>query len=259
MAGVGDSFAPLHPGPRMSHAAKTSVRRADGLLFPLIALAIVFFVFAGFSRTYYLHSLFHQPAPSRFLQFHAILMSGWILLLLVQSGLIWMRKVRLHRRLGIAGVCYAALIPIVGTIATFQAAAREVRAHSAFAASQLDVLSLELTQVMLFSVFVGLAIWLRKWPGIHKRLMLVATLCILPNVIVRISLVLPFEFLGTNQAIVLIWSVLVLGVVAVDWVRGGRLHPALGYGASIAIALLGLAELMGRSAAWQAFATGLVT
>jgi hypothetical protein len=123
----------------------------------------------------------------------------------------------------------------------------------------MDVLSLELTQVMLFSGFVGVAIWRRNRPDIHKRLMLVATLCILPNVIVRISRVLPFDFLGTNQAIILVWSVLVLGVVAIDWIRGGRLHPALGYGAPIAIALLGLAELVGRTAAWQAFGTRLVT
>jgi len=243
----------------MSDAARMSVRGADRLLFPLLALAIVLFVFIGFSRTFYLHSLFHQPAPSRFLQFHAVLMSGWVLLLLLQSVLIRLRKVRLHRRLGVAGVFYAGLIPIIGTIATFHAAAREVGAHSAFAAGQLDVLSLELTQVTLFAVFVGLAVWWRKRPDIHKRLMLVATLCILPNVIVRISLALQIAFLSTNQAIMLVWSFLVLVVVAIDWVRGGRLHPALGYGASTAIVLLEIAHLVGRSAAWQAFGTRLVT
>ena len=238
---------------------KTPVLRSDRRLFMWISLAIVVFVFVGFSRTYYLHSFFHQPSPSGFLQFHGALMSGWIVLLFGQSALASAGQVRLHRQIGTLGACYASLIPIVGSVATFRAAAREVAAHSAFAASQLDVLALELTQVILFSSLVACAIWLRNRPEYHKRLMLLATLCILPNVIVRISLALPFALFQSNQTILLLWIFLVAVIVSIDSVRRKRLHPALGYGAPIAIVMLGLAYFIGRTDAWQTFGTRLVS
>lgn len=241
----------------MSDATKTLP--TDRRFFLWLSLAIVLFVFVGFARTYYLHSLFHQPAPNRFLEFHGALMSGWILLLFGQATLVSFGQTRLHRQIGVFGACYAGLIPIIGSIATFKAAAREVAAHSPFAAGQLDVLSLELTQVVLFSTLIGCAIWQRNRPDFHKRLMLLATLCILPNVIVRIFLALPSSLFQTNQSILLLWIVLVSIVVAMDSIRNRRIHPAFGYGAPIVIAMLALAYFVGRSDAWQAFATKLVS
>src|SRR5690349_17329646 len=106
----------------MSDAAKTLALRTDRRFFLWLALAIVLFVFLGFARTYYLHSLFHHPAPNRFLEFHGALMSGWILLLFAQATLVSIGQTRLHRQIGVFGACYAGLIPIVGSIATFKAA-----------------------------------------------------------------------------------------------------------------------------------------
>ena len=92
--------------------------QADRCFFMGISLAIVFFVFVGFARTYYLHSLFSPTRPDSLLEFHGALMSGWILLLFGQSTLASLGKVRLHRQIGVVGACYAGLIPIVATMAT---------------------------------------------------------------------------------------------------------------------------------------------
>jgi hypothetical protein len=234
-------------------------RRTDRWLFVGVAAAIVVFVFAGFSPTFYLHQLFGQPAPTPFFVFHGLLMSGWVLLLLVQTTLIARGRAIWHRRLGIFGACYAGLIVVVGCAATLIAAAREVRAHSAYVASQLDVLSLELTQMLLFACLVGSAVWFRYRRDWHNRLMLLATLCILPNVIVRLSLRTTIALLQQNITLLSMWSLLVLAVVGLDAWRLRRLHPVSGFAGAMAIASLYAAYFIGLTQPWMRFASRLVS
>jgi len=230
-------------------------RRADGRYFAAIALLFALLVLAGFSRTFYLHAIFRQPAPSAFLQFHGALMTGWVVLLVVQTLLVSARRVTWHRTLGVAGIVYAALIVPVGCMATVGAALREVRAHSAAVPSQLNVLGLELTQLVLFAAWIGLAVRFRSQPDVHKRLMVIATLSIVPNAMVRISMLTDIDFLHTNFGILCAWTLLVLAVVIWDWARRGRLHPAFGWGGAVSAALLCLAWLGSRSATWIDFWT----
>ena len=186
-------------------------------------------------------------------------MSGWILLVLVQSTLIAKRRVLWHRRLGIFGAGYAGLIAVVGCAATLIAAAREVRAHSVTIASQFNVLALELTQMALFACLVGSAVWLRNRDDWHKRLMLLATLCILPNVIVRISFLSSSDFFSRNITLLSLWAVLVLLVAALDSYRGRRVHPAFGLVGTATIISLYAAYVVGLTRPWIRFAGWLVS
>lgn len=234
-------------------------KRFDQPFFVGITTTIVIFVFVGFARTFYLHRLFDVPAPTSFMAFHGSLMSGWILLLFTQTALIASNRVHWHRRLGIVGACYAVLIVVVGCMATLIAAAREVRAHSAGVASQLTVLALELTQMLLFACLVAAAVRLRNRHDWHKRLMLLATLCILPNVIVRISFLTNIDFLERNINLLGLWALTVILVVAIDSYRRRRLHPALGVVGALVIASLYAAYFVGITSGWMRFATWLVS
>ena len=246
------------PGTISNPAARVT-KRFDQPFFVGTTVAIVIFVFVGFARTFYLHRLFGVPAPTSFMFFHGILMTGWVLLLFTQTALIALNQAQWHRRLGIVGTCYAALIVIVGCMATLIAAAREVRANSAGVASQLTVLALELTQMLLFACLVTAAIRLRNRHDWHKRLLLLATLCILPNVIVRISFLTDIEFLKRNINLLGLWTLTVIFVVAVDSYRRRRLHPALGVVGALAIASLYAAYFVGITSGWMRFATWLVS
>jgi hypothetical protein len=234
-------------------------KRLDQPFFVGISTAIVIFVFVGFARTFYLHRIFGVPAPPSFMAFHGSLMSGWILLLFVQTALITSNRVHWHRRLGIVGAFYAVLIVVVGCMATLIAAAREVRAHSAMVASQLNVLALELTQMLLFACLVGAAVRLRNRYDWHKRLMLMATLCILPNVIVRLSFLTDIEFFTRNINLLGLWALTVILVVALDSYRRRRLHPAFGLVGALTIASLYAAYFVGITNGWVRFSTWLVS
>lgn len=231
-------------------AAASRVRN-ERLYFALVTGFLVLLAFAGFSRSFYLHTLFNQPAPRRFLQIHGAIMTGWMLLLLIQTALIFVRRPGWHKTLGYWGIAYAVLILPVGAMATLGLARREVLAHSAAVPSQLNVLGLELTQLTLFAVLIASAFLLRARTDFHKRLMVIATLCILPNAIVRLSLLSNLDFLSTNLAIMTVWTVLVLAVVGSDVWRNRRLHPAFGWSAALAILALYVAWYGSRTMLWD--------
>jgi len=230
-------------------------RRSERRFFVWLAVSIAILVFVGFSRTYYLQSLFKTPGLSMFLHVHGAVMTGWIALFAVQTFLIASHRTRIHRGLGSFGAGYAVLVVVMGCTATVLAARREVRAHSEFVSSILTVLALELTQMLLFASLVALGIWLRNRVAYHKRFMLLATFCILPNPIVRLFVWAGF---GSNIVILSVWALLVTAVVLLDSMRNRKLHPAFGFGATITVAFLYLAYYGSLTPVWQRFAATTV-
>lgn len=209
---------------------------------------------AGFTRTYYFRGYFHSPELRPFLHYHGAVMTAWIVLFLVQTVLIARRQVRLHRILGYFGAFLAVLVVIMGSAATILAAAREVHAHSPFANLTLNVLALELTQMAFFGALVGIALWYRRRPDLHKRCMLLATLCMLPNPQLRIM-----PFLHSNLLYLTIFSAQIFLFVAIDAIRNRRIHPAFLRGA-IAVTLALYAVQFGSTTdAWRHFASRIIT
>ncbi len=217
------------------------------------AALIAVFTFGGFARTYYLRGFFDARALTLFLHIHGAVMTGWIVLFLVQSALIAGHRVQLHRRLGVLGACLGVLVVIFGATATLMAASREVRGHTGFVPLQLSILALELTQILLFAWFVGSALLQRRSPGVHKRYMLLGTLCMLPNPEVRM-----LPFIQNNLVILLLWSVVVFALVAVDGARYGRIHTSFVRGAAIANVALYIAYFVSETAGWRDFASRMV-
>jgi hypothetical protein len=232
-----------------------SRRQSERRFCAYVTTAIVLLVFVGFSRTYYLHSLFKTPKLTIFLHVHAGVMTGWIVLFAVQTFLIISSRIPIHRILGAFGAGFAVLVVLMGCTATVLAARREVRVHSGFVSSVLTVLALELTQMALFAAVVALGVWLRKRAGYHKRLMLLATFCMLPNPIARLFI---WAGLGSNIMILSFWASLVTAVVLFDSIRNRRVHPAFGFGATIIIVFLYLVYFGSRTLLWQHFAANTV-
>lgn len=230
-------------------------RQSEHHFFAWLAAAVVLLVFAGFSRTYYLHTFFKTPKLTLFLHVHAAAMTGWIALFAAQTFLITSNRTRIHRILGAFGAGYAVLVVVMGCTATMLAARREVLAHSEFVSSVLTVLALELTQVLLFASLVASGVWLRNRAGYHKRLMLLATFCMLPNPIVRLFVWAGF---GSNIVILCVWASLAAAIVLVDSIRNGRVHPAFGFGATITVAFLSLVYFGSLTPTWQRFAAKAV-
>jgi hypothetical protein len=233
--------------------AKTHTIHRDRSFYLWVSAFIAVITFAGFARTYYLRGVFHGQALTLFLHIHGAVMTGWIVLFLFQSLLIATHRVSLHRRLGFFGAFLAASVVILGMMATIHAAAREVRGNTEFVPLQLSVLALETTQLFLFAWFVGTAIWLRRRADIHKRYLLLATLCMLPNPEVRM-----LPFIHSNLVFLLLWSTAVFSCVAIDAFRSGHVHFAFLRGALVANVLLYFSYFGATTTAWRHFASKLV-
>ncbi|MBS1802152.1 MAG: hypothetical protein JST28_02235 [Acidobacteria bacterium] len=222
--------------------------------FYLISAALAVAVTAaGFARTYYLRSYFHSPQLRPFLHFHGAVMTAWIVLFMIQVVLIARRNIRFHRVLGYFGVILALGVVCMGCSATTLAAIREVRAHSSYESMQLNVLGLELTQMLLFAVFVGIAVGYRRNTALHKRFMLLGTLCMMPNPQVRLM-----PFFHSNLPYLIIWTVEVFLIVGIDAYRHRRIHPAFFRGAVIANVALYLAQFIATTEGWRRAVSRLV-
>ena len=223
----------------------------------LIFLALVFWTFA---RTFYLKPFFGTPPLSSLLHVHGAVMTGWVVLLVVQTSLIAAHRVRWHRRLGVFGAVWAALVVIVGSVTTLHAAAREVRGHTDFAASQVVITSLDLLQMLFFAAFVAIAIWQRHRPDYHKRLMLLTIACMLPDALAR----LPVNFMAQatevdlNLRIMVGLDAFIFVCVGLDTFWHRRLHLAFAWGALLFVGAFHFALYATQSQAWIAFCESLL-
>ncbi len=224
-----------------------ATRRVFGRRFYLGAsLAFLILVFWTFARTYYLRAFLHAAPLPALLEVHGLVMSGWVVLLVVQSGLIVIRRVQWHRRLGWIGAGWAGLVVLMGSTTTIHAAVREVRAHSPMAEPQTMIMELELVQMLLFAGLVIAAIWFRRRRlDIHKRLMLLTIPCMLPSALAR----LPVSWMTNADILIGLYGFVLLCVIF-DTLRHRRLHPAFGWGGGAVLAALHITFIGAQTPAW---------
>lgn len=153
--------------------AKLPGRRYDRQFFAAIVILLTVVVVVGFAPTYYLAGVVRAPLASPVLHIHGAVFSSWMLLLLVQTGLVSAKQVQLHRKLGVAGFLLACLMFVMAVLAGADAMARAISAPNSEAL--LGFLVVPLTEAVAFAVLAAFAYGLRRNPAAHKRLIVIAT------------------------------------------------------------------------------------
>lgn len=223
--------------------------RLRSRFYPWIALVACVIVFAGFSRTYYLKTVFGTPDLPPLRHLHGLVMTAWFALFFVQTTLVAKGRTDLHRRLGILGALWAVLVVVVGVLTAIDAARRGASAGP----RSLMFLVVPLGDMAIFTILVGGGLALRRRSDTHKRLMLVGTLSMLPAAIARI----PLAAVQAHRPLVPFGAtdLIILGCVAYDTWTHRRLHPALGWAALLVVLSHPLRLLLARTDAWMRFAT----
>jgi len=234
----------------MSFAVAVQVRRLSRSFYVWVSAGAVVILLAGFARSYYLHGLFGRPALPLLLHIHGAVMSSWFALLVVQSSLMAMARGKLHRRLGWAGVGLAILMVFLGMFVALHAAIRDLP-HPDL--GSIFFLGADTSMLVLFAGFFAAAVVLRKRRDLHKRFVLLATLCILPAAIGRLP------GLGSVGLAVVATAFVALVFIGVDTWYSRRLHPVFGWGAPCAIAGLYFGFTAAQSQVWTDFATRLLS
>ena len=209
---------------------------------------MVLAVFVGFSRTYYLKDLYGTPELPALFHAHGLLFTTWMVFLVVQTGLVATRRTPVHRRLGVAGGVLALAMTVAAMAMTLDLARRSAAAPTEIA---LAFTIVPFFTVIVFPVLVGAALFYRRQPETHKRLMLIATLELVTAGVARIPGAgsMPLFFVLTDAGL--------LAMLAYDLGSRQRLHPATLWGGLFLIATQVIRTTAGGSPEWIAFARAL--
>ena len=223
---------------------------ASAILFPLIILA-------GFARTYYLKGLFGTPPlASMVVHAHGLLMTAWVALFVAQVWFISARRVRVHQRMGYGGIALAVLIIGVGLVTAVRAA-KFGAASTPPPGSRLGFLLVPLFDLMMFAILFGGAVYFRRKPAEHKRLMLLTAVNFVPPALARIPI-------ATLQALGPVWffgfpTLLMLLCIGLDTWRSRQLNTVFLAGSILLIAsYVARLALMGTDT-WLAVAAWLTS
>ena len=134
----------------------------------LIAVVVVY----GFSQTIGQNLLHASPLPPFILTIHAIVFPGWVLFFILQSALVRTRNVPLHRTLGWFGLALGIAIILLGYVTATTMDRFQLQQHTLDSPAFLIIQLMDLTS---FAIPFALAIYWRRRPEYHRRLMLIAS------------------------------------------------------------------------------------
>jgi hypothetical protein len=232
-------------------------RRSDRRLFAIVALLFPVIILIGFGRTYYLKFAFgNPPLPSLLVHLHGLLMTVWVFYFIAQVWLIRGKKARVHMKLGMAGIALAVVIIAVGLMTAIAAAAHG-SASTPPDISPLAFMVVPFFDLIMFAGLFGAAIYYRKRPANHKRLMLLTAINFLPPALGRfpvasIQALGPLFFFGVP-------TVLAIVLLTYDTWRNKKLNMPFLIGALVLIASYPIRLMLSGTPQWMAFAAWLTS
>ena len=200
--------------------------------FLCMTLVMALFIFSGFGMTY-----FHPMATGSLeslppvVHIHGLFYCSWIILLVVQALLVNVKNMALHRSLGTFGIVIGTGVALMGAlITTLFVGATEITTKDDYGLTYLSVVA-----VLTFSILFCIAIRNVRKPEIHKRLILFATIVILPPGINRLYM-MTFELFNVPfLATYLTMNTLIAAIAIYDWRTMGKISKTTLFGASAII------------------------
>ncbi|HEY7502358.1 MAG TPA: hypothetical protein VH740_27805 [Vicinamibacterales bacterium] len=250
--------------PRPIARSTSAIRTAERRFYLVFNVVLASSVVLGFARTFFFRAWYPEwaaahGAPERIFYLHGTVFALWYVLLVVQASLISARRVALHRRLGFVGAALAAAMVVLGTLGAL-VAARRPTGFIDIPLPPLQFLVVPLAAIVLFAVFVAMAIVRRRDTQAHKRYMLLASIVMLEAAVGR----WPFAFVNAPSPIPffdmpsLVTDSFLIPLVLWDIRSRGRLHSATMWGAIIIVASHVLRMPLAATSGWQAFAAWAV-
>jgi hypothetical protein len=223
---------------------------------------------AGFVPTYWMPVASHSFDGAPILHLHGLLFSAWPIFFILQARSAARGRFERHRAFGYAGISLATAMLFTGIAVSIHAIDGGIARGFETQARAFSIVPL--TIVFLFAVLVAAAIGSVRKPDVHMRLMLTATITLLPPAIARVLFWIlapegsPRPGLGEPPAVAfaLVPSFiadLLIGIAFVrDWRMRGQPHAAFIY-AGVFVLVVQLARVpFSGTAAWTSVTTWLL-
>lgn len=231
---------------RLSGTQRTNV--IDRWIYVFTAVGLIATVLAGFipdsiAKIGAVEAGRRPPFPL-ILHAHAVLMGGFLLLLLAQTIFVATGKRIWHMQLGVAGMLLAAAIVVTGILLA------RVMYHPG--PVQDKIFLLQIRAGLLFSVFAWIAMRSRaRDPGLHKRLILLSVTAVLDAAIFRIHW-LPTTFPGNGVSLDLFTLLPFAPLFIWDLARNRSLHRAYVIWAALFVPATAVVYALWDSPWWHA-------
>jgi hypothetical protein len=229
---------------------------AERAFFGCAAALIGATVFVGFWRSYFLRGLVDAPAfpispLTPLVHAHGLLFVGWIALFIVQNALVGFGRRDLHRKLGVIATVW---VPVMVGVGTWLALHSVARGSAPALMEPRGWLAVQLADLVVFATLAVAGYSARKDLQTHKRLMLLATISLLPAAVGRWPLPDRAFVLGVPVSFFAFADLAVLPLVAWDVATRGRIHRATIWGGLLLVLSLPLRLAVAGTATWIALA-----
>jgi hypothetical protein len=203
-----------------------------------MALLMAGFSVWGFSYTVDARLIHAKPPRPLLLWFHGAAFTGWIVLFLVQSALVRVHKVRVHRTLGWFGAALATFMVVSGFIVSvimvrFEMTVLNLKNVAPF-------LAILWCDLIIFGGCMALAIYFRRRPEYHRRLVFLATCQLTQAAFVR------FHHIGYHNLFYPALDLLIVAGILRDLILDGRVNRVYLYGFPSMLALQAVATYLER-------------
>jgi len=254
--------APVEIGPTTGSVRQLKAQRSVRSRFHVgMSSALLLIVLAGFAPTLYLRAFFNVPAIPAAVWVHGLVLTAWFVAVFLQTALVVVRRTDLHRRLGWVGGGLGVAVFATSMAVTLDFVPRRVALGTNLEASIAifsEVVWLDFANLLAFTIFLSIAIVLRRHPERHKRLMLLSSISLVQPALGRI-----FRwpvFVGLNPtvsgSVIILLFVLALG--GYDLVSRKRVHPVTLLGGTFLMGAKLISLFIATSEAGRSFVRGLV-
>ena len=179
---------------------------------------------------------------------HVVVYVGWLLLFASQATFAALGKIKWHVRLGSFGIGYGVFLIFVGLYTAIVRAALET---NEFLGPFLDM--------VIFALFFGPAVFYRRKPHLHKKLMIVATTMLLVAAVFRMWFLPELPEALRTPILLLIWFLPVILAIGYDYLGRQRIHPIYILGLlSFVFRVFGEAQII-ETQAWITFRDAVIS
>jgi hypothetical protein len=208
----------------MTHNPSQAVaRNGDSRIARGLIVLVISIILAGFAKNFYLRAWLGSRPLIVTAWIHGIVMTAWLALFVTQATMVSRGRVDLHRKFGEWSVWLAVAVVAIG-IATILVRARLAHPDATALMSATVFVALDGLSLLLFGALVALAWRYRFRPAIHRRLMVMAMVALLPPAFGRLVAYLRHDHIEIIAVGLMIVTTLIF--VTVDALRSHRLQRA---------------------------------
>lgn len=251
-------------GSTMISAELPGAKSETSRLYVYMAYTCGLIAFAGFTPTYWAPVAAGSFTGLPILHLHGLLFSAWMLFFIAQTTWVARGRIQRHRELGLLGISLATAMLFVGILASLHS----IRLGIALGleAQNRAFSIVPITIVVFFACAVAAAVANVSRPEVHKRLMLVATVSLLPPAFARLIALgagVPFS---PGHPPPLVFSLLpsfasdLVLIAAIIWDsrRQGRLHRTYLLAGACLVVLQIIRVPLGTTTAWYEITSWLL-